>query len=98
MILSNRQEKKINQIIDEFKEAAKHNGFRYDGQKLYYDAEKGLVILATHYKRTLVNLLDEDIAMTIVDRNGTIRPLSHVIKFAKDRLEYLSKIKIIKEY
>jgi RNA processing factor Prp31 len=98
MILSNRQKSKIEKIIAEFKEAAKHNGFRYDKHKLYYDAEKEIVILVTHYKRTLVNLLDDDIAMTIVDKNGTVRPLSHIINVFTQRLKYLQGLKLLKEY
>lgn len=98
MILSNRQEKKINEIIAEFKEAGRHNGFRYDGHKLYYDPEKQLVILTTHYKRTLVNMLDDDTAMTIIEKNGSVRPLSHLIMIARDRIAYLGGLKLIKEY
>lgn len=98
MILTNRQQKKIQEIIAEFKEAAKHNGFKYDAHKLYYDPEKEMVILVTHYKRVLVNLLDDDIAMTIVEKNGSIKPLSHLMAIAKDRLKYLEKLQLIKQY
>ncbi|NBO23347.1 hypothetical protein EBU94_08445 [bacterium] len=98
MILTNRQEKKINEIIADFKAASTHNGFKYDAHKLYYDAEKELVILVTHYKRVLVNLLDDDIAMTIIERNGNFKPLSHLIQVGKERLKYLENLKLIKEY
>jgi hypothetical protein len=98
MILTNRQEKKINELIADFKEASKHNGFKYDTHKLYYDPEKSLVILVTHYKRVLVNLLDDDIAMTIIERNGDLKPLSHLIQIGKERLKYLENLKLIKEY
>lgn len=98
MILTNRQKKAIDEIVNSFELVKHHNAFTHDGHKLYYDAEKDLVILATHFMRTIVNLIDEDDAIRVIDKKGKIAPLSHSIKVAKDRLKYLQTLKLIKEY
>ena len=98
MILTNRQKKAIDDIVGSFDIVKHNNAFTHDGHKLYYDAEKDLVILATHFMRTIVNLIDEDHAIRVIDKRGKITPLSHSIKVANDRLKYLQTLKLIKEY
>jgi hypothetical protein len=98
MILSHRQKQSIEKLIDGFKEAVKVNGFNKQSHKLYYDQENDRHILVTPYERVLCNILEDSIAMTVIDRKGKIQPLSHTIKFAQDRLKYLDTITLIKTY
>lgn len=98
MILTNRQKKTIESIVNSFDIVKHHNAFTHEGHKLYYDAEKDLVILSTHFMRTIVNLIDEDDAIRVIDKRGKVTPLSYSIRVAKDRLKYLQTLNLIKEY
>jgi hypothetical protein len=94
-MLTNRQKQTIERIKKEYKDAARVNGFDYQPHKIFFDKKNDWVVLVTYYERTLCNILDDGIAMSIIDIRGRVKPLSHVIKFAKARLDYLVSLEEI---
>jgi len=95
MMITNRQKKKMNELLEAFSMANKTHGFDLKSINFYMDDEKECVIMKVEYSRTLVNVVDGKIEVHVIDKKGTMSPLSWNIANIEEQLKYLQNLKIL---